>query len=113
MAVDRQTLSALAADAEQFYVRDRRFARAQATMRALLAGEGDIPEAQVDEYLAEVQRYFGGFEREARAHLSDVERRLTKVSQVQFNLAAERGVAERRVSVTQGVLSKAAKLGRS
>jgi hypothetical protein len=57
-----------------------------------------------------VIRYFSGFAREAQAHLRDVERRLAKVSQLQFNLTAERGVAAKRVEITQGVLSKVAEL---
>jgi hypothetical protein len=61
-------------------------------------------------YLAAARRYFVGFEREAREHLREVESRLAKVSQLQFNLTAERGVAARRVAATQGVLSRVAEL---
>ncbi len=80
--------------------------RAQDTMGALLAkGENISPEA-VAAYVRAVRTYFGAFEREARAHLSDLDRRLAKASQLQFNLTAERGVTVRRVEVTQGVLSR-------
>jgi len=55
-------------------------------------------------YLAAVRRYFAGFEREAREHLRDVDRRLEHLNQVQFNLTAERGVAVKRIEATQAVL---------
>jgi hypothetical protein len=54
----------------------------------------------------EAQRYFSGFEREARAHLRDVDRRLEELNQVIFNLTAERAVAVKRIEATQGVLSR-------
>ena len=54
--------------------------------------------------------YFSGFEREARAHLADIDKRLARVSQLQFNLTAERGVTARRVEVTQGVLARLAEV---
>ncbi len=99
-------LAALVAEVGRFYVRDRAMRRAQERMAATLAG-GEIPgDAAVARYLAAVRRYFGGFEREARAHLADLDRRLANVNQLQFNLTAERGVAQRRVEVTQGVLTR-------
>jgi hypothetical protein len=45
--------------------------------------------------------------------LADVDRRLAKVSQLQFNLTAERGVTARRVEVTQAVLTRAREAVRS
>jgi hypothetical protein len=109
MAADPQRLRQLVVEVGTFVVRDRAMTRAQETMQALLAA-GEPSPAAVAAYLAAVRRYFGGFEREARRHLSDVEARLAKVSQLQFNLTAERGVAARRVAVTQGVLSQVAEL---
>ena len=109
MRVDRSQLAALVEEIGRFYITDRAMARAQQRFAGLLA-DADPSAADLDAYLDAVRRYFGGFEREARAHLSDVEGRLAKVSQVQFNLTAERGVAARRVAATQGVLSKAAEL---
>jgi hypothetical protein len=109
MRVDRSQLAALVEEIGRFYITDRAMARAQQRFAGLLA-DADPSDADLDAYLDAVRRYFGGFEREARAHLSDVEGRLAKVSQVQFNLTAERGVAARRVAATQGVLSKAAEL---
>jgi hypothetical protein len=52
-----------------------------------------------------VRRYFEGFDREARAHLRDVDRRLEHTNQVAFNLTAERGVAVKRIEGTQAVLT--------
>ena len=109
MRVDRSQLAALVEEIGRFYITDRAMARAQQRFAGLLA-DADPSDADLDAYLDAVRRYFGGFEREARAHLSDVEGRLAKVSQVQFNLTAERGVAARRVAATQGVLSNAAEL---
>jgi hypothetical protein len=105
MPASRERLGALAAEVGRFHLRDRAMLRAQARISALLAAPGEIPPAAAAEYLAAVRSYFTAFEREARAHLLDIDRRLGKVSQVQFNLTAERGVTTRRVEITQGVLS--------
>ena len=57
---------------------------------------------------ARCEQYFSGFEREARAHLRDVDKRLEGLNQVNFNLTAERGVAVKRIEATQGVLARTA-----
>jgi hypothetical protein len=67
-------------------------------------------EEEVERYRRAVQRYFSGFAREALRRLEELDRRIAQVNQVQFNLQAERGVALRRVEVTQGVLSGLAEL---
>lgn len=72
--------------------------------------EREPTEEEVRGYLATVERYFAGFVREARARLDELDRRIAQINQVQFNLQAERGVALRRVEVTQGVLSGVAEL---
>jgi hypothetical protein len=110
MAADSSQLESLVAEIGRFYVRDKALRRAQATIVRLLA-EGDPPAPAVEAYLRAVRHYFEGFEREARAHLKDVDRRLARVSQLQFNLTAERGVTLSRVEATQGVLSRVAELG--
>ncbi len=56
-------------------------------------------------YVRAVRRYFTDFEKEARTHLRDVDRRLEHVNQVRFNLNAERGVAVKRIEATQAVLA--------
>jgi hypothetical protein len=70
-----------------------------------------VREKKVDEqtriaYLDAVRRYFVGFEREARAHLRDVDKRLGNANQVLFNLTAERGVATKRIEATGAILEQ-------
>jgi hypothetical protein len=110
MPIDGARLRALVEEIGRFYITDRALKRAHSRMLSLLA-ESDPPAAEVDAYLSAVRRYFTGFGREARVHLDDVEKRLAKVSQVQFNLTAERSVAARRVAATQGVLSQIEEIG--
>jgi hypothetical protein len=110
MAIDRPALRALVDDVDRFYVREKRLRRAQDAMRTLLGYDAELDDAAVRGYLGAVETYFSGFDREARAHLADLERRLARVSQLQFNLTAERGVATRRLEATQGVLSALAEL---
>lgn len=110
MNPDRERLRALVAEIAGFYATDRRLRKAQQRMADALATDADLSPKTVGLYLKEVSRYFAGFHREARAHLADVESRLAKVSQVQFNLTAERGVAARRVELTQGVLERIAEI---
>lgn len=111
MAVSRSALAALVAEVARFYIRERRMRRAHAKMSAALAAGAGPSDIDVDAYVKAVGAYFGGFEREAREHLRDVDRRLGRVGQLQFNLTAERGVTARRVDVTQGVLARVAELG--
>jgi hypothetical protein len=115
--VDRERFAALVERVGSFYIRDRAMLRAQRRITAALAAStrggsgGALDRREVDAYLAAVRRYFCAFAREAEAHLRSVDRRLDRVSQLQFNLTAERGVAQRRVEATQGVLSAVAELG--
>ena len=67
--------------------------------------QGKVDEAVRRRYLQAVRKYFAGFEKEARTHLRDVDRRLEHINQVQFNLNAERGVAVKRIEATQSVLA--------
>jgi hypothetical protein len=110
MPVDRAALAALADEIDLFYVRDRVLRRAQQSMVEALARDEPPADRVVRAYLEAVRTYFSGFEREARSHLRDLDRRLAKASQLQFNLSAERGVAARRVERTQGVLAHVAEL---
>ncbi|MBD5603714.1 MAG: hypothetical protein IAI48_01260 [Candidatus Eremiobacteraeota bacterium] len=110
MPVDRNQIRALADEVGRFYVRERTMRRAQEAIRTLLASDVELDDAAVRGYLRAVTTYFTGFEREARGHLADLERRLARASQLQFNLTAERGVAARRVEATQGVLSHLAEV---
>lgn len=98
-------ISALASHVAGFHITDRAMKRAQAQIDAAL-GSGGVSAQQRSEYLAAVRRYFAGFEREARGHLTDVDRRLVHANQVVFNLTAERGVAVKRIEATQAVLHR-------
>lgn len=87
-----------------FRLRGSAMERAQRRMVELLTSGAPIPEREADAYIAQTRRYFNGFEHEARTHLEDLDRRLAHVSQLQFNLTAERAVAVRRIEGTRGVL---------
>ncbi len=112
MPLDRRTLARLVAEIDGFYVRDRALSRIHAKMSDALARGGDVDPALARTYLDALQHYFVGFAREAKARLRDVERRLASVSQLQYNLTAERGVAAERAELTQGVLERIAELAR-
>lgn len=99
------SLRALAARVGEFYVTDKTLKSAQKKIETALAS-GSVDDAAEREYYDAVRRYFSGFEKEARAHLRDVDKRLEHVNQVHFNLTAERGVAVRRIEATQGVLQE-------
>ncbi len=102
-------LEALVARIGEFHITDRAMRAAQERARAAIAA-GDFDESRRREYLEAVRRYFTPFEREARAHLRDVDKRLENANQVVFNLTAERGVAVKRIEATQGVLAEAARI---
>lgn len=103
-------LRALVAKVGAFYITDKAMKQAQQQIEtALAAGEPD--ERARDTYLQAVRRYFSGFEREARGHLRDVDKRLENANQVVFNLTAERGVAVRRIEATQSVLEDLDRVG--
>lgn len=105
-----ERLAALIAQVGNFHITDRAMRKVQdAATQALARGALD-PHLR-DAYLAGVRRYFAGFEREARGHLRDVDRRLEHANQVVFNLAAERGVAVKRIEATQAVLAEVDALG--
>lgn len=101
--LDDARFRALVARVGEFYVTDRSMKSAQQKIENVLR-EGSAGEAEQHSYLDAVRRYFTGFEREARAQLRDVDKRLVKVNQVHFNLTAERGVVVRRIEATQSVL---------
>ena len=86
-----------------FHITDRAMRRAQRTAEAALR-DGALEDEARTAYLGAARRYFAAFAGEARAHLRDVDARLEKLNQVQFNLTAERGVAVKRIEATRGVL---------
>lgn len=99
----------LVARVREFQIRDRALLAAQREMEKILQSR-DASLEEVQRYRRAVERYFSTMAREAESRLRDLDRRIAHVNQVQFNLQAERGVAVRRVEVTQGVLSAAAEL---
>jgi hypothetical protein len=98
-------LRALVTRVGEFYITDKAMKSAQQKMESALTRDA-VDEPARREYLTAVRRYFAGFEKEARTHLRDVDKRLEQVNQVHFNLTAERGVAVRRIEATQAVLSE-------
>lgn len=103
MPVDA-SLARLTAQIGAFHITDAAMRRAQQRIEAAIA-RGDVDASETRSYLAAARRYFASFDREARAHLRDVDRRLTRANQVVFNLTAERGVAVKRIEATSAVLA--------
>jgi hypothetical protein len=102
-------LTQLVARVGAFHITNRAMVRAQRDIEAAIR-EGAVDQGACTTYIAEVRRYFGDFDAEARAHLRDVDRRLERANQVTFNLTAERGVAVKRIEATQAVLEAVATL---
>lgn len=110
MERDEVALERLVERVGAFYVTDKAMLSAQRAIEAALVS-GKPSHSSTREYIAVVKRYFDGFEREARGHLRDVDKRLENANQVVFNLTAERAVAAKRIEATQGVLSDVRALG--
>lgn len=102
---DPGALAELVAAVRAFHLTDRALLRAQvAYERALAAG---VPgAAETAAYLRAVRSYFERFAKDARAQLTGVDRELERLYQRQYNLAAERGVAAKRVEAVAGVLAR-------
>lgn len=97
---------ALVALVGAFHLTDRAMKSAQQAVESAL-GAGAVDAAARERYLRAVRAYFDSFEREARGHLRDVDKRLEQLNQVIFNLTAERAVAVKRIEAMQGVLAAA------
>ncbi|HEY1882649.1 MAG TPA: hypothetical protein VGG51_06375 [Candidatus Cybelea sp.] len=102
MPVD-DALRRLVAQVGAFHITDRAMRDAQRSIEAAL-GAGEPADDVCAAYCQAVRRYFEGFDREARAHLRDVDRRLERLNQIHFNYSAERGVAVKRIEATQALL---------
>jgi flavin-dependent dehydrogenase len=87
-----------------FHITDGAMKRAQHAIETALEKD-EVDASALHAYRSAVRRYFESFDREARAHLRDVDRRLEHTNQVAFNLTAERGVAVKRIEGTQAVLT--------
>jgi hypothetical protein len=102
MAAD-SAFAELVARVAAFHITQRAMKDAQRVAEAAVAA-GTVEAAVQTAYLAAVRRYFESFDREARGHLRDVDRRLERANQIHFNLTAERGVAVKRIEATSAVL---------
>ena len=82
-----------------FHITDRALVRTRERAR-------DAADAQAAAALRkEMRRYFVGVERESASHLSSIDAKLDELYQRQYNLQAERGVAERRLLGARKVLA--------
>jgi hypothetical protein len=107
--VSEGALRDLAARVAAFHITDRAMLKAQHAIEAALAA-GEPSPSQRAAYLSAVAGYFTGFARDADAQLAGVDRQLDALYQRQYNLAAERGVAQKRVVAVRGVLDSLAEL---
>jgi|ERR1700694_3226019 len=73
-----------------FHITDKRLLRA----RKAVGEHADA--AAIAAFRTEAIRYFTSLAREAQQHMNAVDRRLDDLYQLQYNLQAERAVAERR-----------------
>jgi len=90
-------LSELLALVDEFRITDKRLLRARAALER-------NNEAAERVFRKEAQRYFELLAREAQEHVAEVDRRLDDTYQRQFNLTAERAVAQRRLEGARDVL---------
>ncbi len=84
-------VSELLALVDAFHITDKRLLRARAQLAATLS------EKTEREFRQQALRYFGAVANEAQAHVAEVDRKLDDVYQRQYNLHAERAVAQRRL----------------
>jgi len=73
-----------------FHITDKRLLRARKAL------DGSADPGAVAVFRKEALRYFRSLEREAQAQLASADRRLDDLYQRQYNLQAERAVAQRR-----------------
>jgi len=82
-----------------FHITDRALVRTRERARSNADGQA------ASALRKEMRRYFGGVERESASHLSSLDAKLEELYQRQYNLQAERGVAERRLLGARKVLA--------
>jgi hypothetical protein len=97
-------LAGLLALIDEFHITDRALVRARELVRK---GDGQAVEA----LHRAAAKYFGDMATEAERHLREIDRKLDDLYQRQYNLQAERGVAERRLSGARRVLQSLADAG--
>jgi hypothetical protein len=91
-------LDGLLALVDGFHITDRALRNARERVR-----RGDGP-AAVEALVRAAAKYFGDMAAEAERHLAGIDRKLDDLYQRQYNLQAERGVAERRRDAAMRVL---------
>jgi len=91
-------LDGLLALIDEFHITDRGLVRARDLVRR---GDG---KAAVEALRRAAAKYFGDMASEAEEHLHDIDRKLDDLYQRQYNLQAERSVAERRLGGARRVL---------
>jgi len=91
-------LDGLLALVDEFHITDRGLRSARERVR-----RGDGP-AAVEALVRAAAKYFGDMASEADRHLADLDRKLDDLYQRQYNLQAERSVAERRRDGARRVL---------
>ena len=90
---------------DRFHITDRSLLRARENARR----QGDA--ASISALSASVRRYFESMLREEEKQLVEIDRRLDDIYQRQYNLQAERGVAQRRLNGARQVLQALEKVG--
>lgn len=93
---DAESLLALIAE---FHITDRALTRA---MQRVRSGEGT---EAVEALRKATAKYFKDMAAESERYLDEIDRKLDDLYQRQYNLQAERGVAQRRLSGAQRVLA--------
>ena len=91
-------LSELLTLVDAFHITDKRLVRARAALQRTQDASTER------EFVAAARRYFQAVAREAEEHVVEVDRRLDDTYQRQFNLNAERAVAQRRLQSARDVL---------
>jgi Lon protease-like protein len=99
MTSAQSRVGALTSLIDAFHITDRSLLRARERLRIEATPESDA------EFRRHALRYFRMLEREAKTHLADLDRKLDELYQRQYNLQAERGVAQRRLEGARSVLS--------
>lgn len=94
-----QSATTLTVLVDAFHITDRSLMRARERFRVEGTPDSDA------EFRRHALRYFRALEREAQHHLTDLDRKLDELYQRQYNLQAERGVAQRRLEGARSVLS--------
>jgi len=94
-----QSVATLTALVDAFHITDRSLLRARERLRVEGTPDSDAV------FRRHALRYFRALEREARHQLTDLDRKLDELYQRQYNLQAERGVAQRRLEGARSVLS--------